>query len=367
MRFILIGGFLGAGKTTTIARLAAHYQKQGLRVGIVTNDQADDLVDTHNLRAQGFSVGEVAGACFCCHFTELTDTVARLDASEQPDVILAEPVGSCTDLAATVVQPLLQLHPDRFEVAPYGVILKPSHGRRILRNERQAGFSPKAAYIFTKQLEEADFILINRIDQLAVEEADELEKLLTEHHPGVPVLRISAREGIGFDALLETLEQQGRAGRRILELDYDIYAEGEAELGWLNSSLELKSEKPFSLDDLLLAVIQQLREQFAELQVETAHLKAIGIWEGSHGVANLVSSESLAELSLASDCQTNQVSLIVNARVAMDPEELQKQVGQAIEVIAGQFDACPGEAQTQSFRPGRPVPTHRLAAETGSS
>src|SRR5258706_11888746 len=86
--------------------------------------------------------------------------------NKQPDVILAEPVGSCTDLVATVVQPLRDLYGQRFEVAPYPVLFKPSHGLRILRNEADAGFSPKAAYIFRKQLEEADAIVINRVDEL---------------------------------------------------------------------------------------------------------------------------------------------------------------------------------------------------------
>ena len=167
MRFVMIGGFLGAGKTTTIARLAADYQAQGLKVGIVTNDQAADLVDTHHLRSKGFEVGEVAGACFCCNFNELTEVADQLQADQQPDVILAEPVGSCTDLVATVVQPLRRLHKDQFDVAPYGVILKPSHGRRILRNQANAGFSPKAAYIFRKQLEEAGFVIVDRVDELS--------------------------------------------------------------------------------------------------------------------------------------------------------------------------------------------------------
>ncbi len=38
--FILVGGSLGAGKTTTIARLARTYTDQGEKIGIVTNDQA---------------------------------------------------------------------------------------------------------------------------------------------------------------------------------------------------------------------------------------------------------------------------------------------------------------------------------------
>jgi hypothetical protein len=71
MRFIMIGGFLGAGKTTTLARLAQHYQSRGRRVGLVTNDQAQNLVDTNSLRAQGLTVEEVPGACFCCRFDDL--------------------------------------------------------------------------------------------------------------------------------------------------------------------------------------------------------------------------------------------------------------------------------------------------------
>src|SRR5438067_4633460 len=166
IRFIMVGGFLGAGKTTTLRRLARLYMDRGEKVGLVTNDQAQDLVDTHSLREQGFAVEEVAGACFCCKFNDLLDKVESLQASNRPDVILAEPVGSCTDLVATVVQPLKDLYGDRFQVAPYGVLFKPSHGLRILRNEASAGFSPKAAYIFHKQLEEADAILVNRIDEM---------------------------------------------------------------------------------------------------------------------------------------------------------------------------------------------------------
>src|SRR6516225_9305941 len=169
IRFVMVGGFLGAGKTTTLARLARHYLGRGQRVGLVTNDQAQDLVDTTSLRAQGFPVQEVPGACFCCRFDDLVGQVGKLEAAERPDVILAEPVGSCTDLVATVVQPLKDLYGERFEVAPYPVLFKPSHGLRILRDpspptplpsgERgrgEGGFSPKAAYIFRKQLEEAD-------------------------------------------------------------------------------------------------------------------------------------------------------------------------------------------------------------------
>lgn len=360
LRFVMLGGFLGAGKTTSIARLARMFQQRGRNVGIVTNDQAADLVDTMSLRSQGFDVGEVAGSCFCCNFNALTDTVDKLAEGDRPDVILAEPVGSCTDLVATVVQPLVQLFDARFEVAPYGVILKPSHGRKILRGEKRGGFSPKAEYIFLKQLEEADFVLINRTDELSVSDREELASLLTRRFPDVPAMFISAKSGEGFDDVYDFLGQRGNFGRRILELDYDLYAEGEAELGWLNASLTITGDKPWPLDDLLLQVVGRLRESLADANAEVAHLKAIGLWEGFYGVANLVSSDSAPELSLPSRCEATKAELVVNARVAIDPAVLETHVCRAVSAATGSLDIAAVFREIQSFRPGRPTPTHRI-------
>ena len=66
--------------------------------------------------------------------------------------------------------------------------------------------------------------------------------LVAAQFPGVPVLWLSAKTGEGFSALTEFLDLEGHFGRRILDIDYDIYAEGEAELGWLNSSLTVNAQ-----------------------------------------------------------------------------------------------------------------------------
>jgi G3E family GTPase len=364
IRFLMLGGFLGAGKTTTIARLARHYQSRGMKVGIVTNDQATDLVDTNSLRAQGFDVGEVPGACFCCNFNKLTETVGQLEKSARPDIVLAEPVGSCTDLVATVVRPLQQLFSSTFDVGPYAVLLKPSHGGRILRGEVRGGFSPQASYIFTKQLEEADLIVINRIDELAAGEAKSLAALLKEKYPQTPVIQMSAKTGAGFNALVEFVEQRGRFGQRIMDVDYDTYAVGEAELGWLNSSLTVTAEQPFDLDAMLVGIISHLQGSLVEIDAETAHLKVIGMADGLYGVANLVSSFSRPELSLASRGKVRQAQLVINARVATAPETLTQQVEAAVRAVCDAYDATPKFEQTQSFRPGRPVPTHRILQPT---
>lgn len=362
MRFVMVGGFLGAGKTTTLGRLARMYASQGKRVGVVTNDQAHDLVDTNTFRGQGLAVEEVPGACFCCRFEDLVARVGSLQDAEKPDVILAEPVGSCTDLVATVIQPLKDLYAGRFEVAPYAVLFKPSHGTRILRNQQAGGFSPKAAYIFKKQLEEADAILINRADELSGAEQDELVKLVGEQFPGTPVLKVSATTGAGFEALTQLLAQTGGFGRKILDIDYDTYAEGEAELGWLNATARLTSDKPFDLDVLLTAILAGLATVCRDLGGEVAHLKLIGMDDsGAFAVGNVISNDTAAKLSLPSRITPRDADLIVNARVAIDPAILEAEVRKVVAAECGKLGVSATFRTAQSLRPGRPVPTHRYA------
>src|SRR5215207_3721608 len=173
-RYIMIGGFLGAGKTTAVAALAQRLTDQGLRVGLITNDQGSELVDTAMLRSKGFATEEIPGGCFCCRFNSLVDAAERLTAATQPDVFIAEPVGSCTDLVATVTYPLRRIYGDSFLIAPVSVLIDPVRAARVLGIESGGSFSEKVVYIYKKQLEEADIIVINKIDLLAPSRIQEL-------------------------------------------------------------------------------------------------------------------------------------------------------------------------------------------------
>jgi Ni2+-binding GTPase involved in maturation of urease and hydrogenase len=363
VRFLMVGGFLGAGKTTAIARLARHFVDRGMRVALVTNDQAYGLVDTQSLRSQGFPVGEVTGACFCCKFNDLVETARQLTDDQQPDVILAEPVGSCTDLLATVIEPLRQLYREKYETGPLAVLLKPEHGQKILADEQGVGFSSKAAYIFLKQLEEADIIAINKVDKLPKAEVDKLITLVRERFPGKQVLSVSARQGTGFDQLVEACSNPRGSQAVSPEIDYDIYAEGEAELGWLNCTArieQLAGGAGFALDELLVQLVTRLSQVLAAAGAEPAHLKILGCADDTNAIANLVSSTSQVELSLASTARLSSAELTINARVAMAPEELTGVVEREVEELAREQGLTCSIENMQSFRPGRPVPTHRM-------
>jgi G3E family GTPase len=57
-KLILVGGFLGAGKTTLLAEAAKRLAKEGKSVGLITNDQAPELVDTRLLTGIGQSANK---------------------------------------------------------------------------------------------------------------------------------------------------------------------------------------------------------------------------------------------------------------------------------------------------------------------
>lgn len=264
-RLILVGGFLGAGKTTLLLQTARLLMERNLRVGLVTNDQGDDLVDTALALQQQMSVVEVAGGCFCCRFPDLLEGLRHLQQRVAPDVILAEPVGSCTDLLATVVRPLLTYDPGSFEIAPLTVLVD---ARRIPQR-----FSAEVQTLYQQQLAEAEIIALCKVDLLPSNESDETLRRIELRYAPTPVLKLSVQSGSGVEAWLEqVLATQSRAAKT-LAIDYQAYAAAEAQLGWLNASGVLHADTPFSARNWLSAWLRLFDETLAQRGATIAHVK----------------------------------------------------------------------------------------------
>src|SRR5262245_37248193 len=242
--YVMVGGFLGAGKTTAMLRLAEHLTSRGRKVGLITNDQSTGLVDTSIVTAKGFPVQEITGGCFCCRFNSLTDAADRLTRDARPDVFLAEPVGSCTDLRATVQYPLRRLYGDDYNVAPLSVLVDPKRAARVLGLEAGPAFSAKVLYVYEKQLEEADIIVINKSDLLNDAERDALQRGLRERFPQAQIATVSARTGENLEDWFGRLAEP-LVPRPAMDIDYDTYADGEALLGWVNATIQLSSSASF--------------------------------------------------------------------------------------------------------------------------
>lgn len=368
-RYIMIGGFLGAGKTTSVARLAERLTKQGLRVGLITNDQGTELVDTAMLRSRGFATEEISGGCFCCRFNSLVDAANKLDAATRPDVFIAEPVGSCTDLVATVTYPLRRIYGESFSIAPLSVLVDPVRAARVLGLEEGGKFSEKVLYIYRKQLEEADLIVINKVELVDASRLEKLRAKLAAEFPHVQVISISARTGAGLDEWFARLDSAEQIARDTMPVDYALYGEGEALLGWLNATVALRGVRgEFDGNQAVRALCQSLQRRLSEAGAEVAHLKmTLSPDEGLSDLAviNLVRNDHVPELSQTLSAPMVSGQLIINLRAEAGPQRLHEELTVALtEVFAAGGEVSATLDHLESFQPGQPTPTHRDVVES---
>jgi G3E family GTPase len=360
----MIGGFLGAGKTTAVARLARRLTDQGLQVGLITNDQGSDLVDTVMLRSRGFATEEIPGGCFCCRFNSLAEAAHKLTATARPDVFIAEPVGSCTDLVATVTYPLRRIYGDNFSIAPLSVLVDPIRALRVFGLEPGGKFSEKVLYIYRKQLEEADIIVINKCDLLDAARRQTLRGKLAREFPSAEVFEVSARQGDGLDSWFNRITTAEQTARLAMEVDYELYAEGEALLGWLNCTVQLEGRDPFDANAALQRLAGEMQTRLEREGAEVAHLKmTFSPEEGLAGIAviNLVRNDYVAEVSLVLDEPVNGGQLIINLRAEAAPDLLRDSVRDALAALAGHVAGLEARLEhLEHFRPGKPQPTHRI-------
>jgi G3E family GTPase len=362
-RYLMVGGFLGAGKTTAMLKIAERLQSEGHRVGLITNDQSVGLVDTAMVNSHDFPVEEITGGCFCCKFNSLVEASRNLATDARPDVFLAEPVGSCTDLQATVAYPMREMYGDEYAVAPLSVLVDPIRASRILGLAAGNNFSDKVTYIYLKQLEEADVIVINKSDLLTGEQVEGLSKALRSRFPRARVLAISARHGTNLDSWLEAVWRGDSPEGPSMEVDYDTYAEGEALLGWMNCTAVLSAATPFDGNRLVRELAAQFQARLMTASAEIAHLKmTLAPDEGNDlAVLNLVRNDHRPELSHSLKEPLTAGELLVNLRAEVAPEFLRETVLGVVDEVAKASRVTAEIRNLESFRPGRPTPTHRLA------
>jgi G3E family GTPase len=359
-----VGGFLGAGKTTALQQAARELNRRHRKVGIITNDQGTELVDTHIMRQQGVPTREIVGGCFCCKFDELVEAADAILEKEQPDIILAEAVGSCTDLSATVYQPLRRYYGDRYQLAPLSILVEPDR-IRALSTGSEGRFPDSVRYLFERQLAEADLILLNKTDTIDPVERRAVTALIRDAIGNVPVHPMSALTAAGVPEWVDHLLGGGPAGARVLEIDYETYAAAEAALGWLNATVDLFAASTFSPKDVAEFFVRQVQRGANENNMGIAHFKAlvaaganadhIALTDGRgeprwRGVANFVAADKL--------------SLIINARIRTSPDELGRLIDQSLATSAETFALRTVMRHKECFSPSKPVPVHRMTADS---
>ncbi|MCA1584966.1 MAG: cobalamin biosynthesis protein P47K, partial [Acidobacteria bacterium] len=216
-------------------------------------------------------------------------------------------------------------------------------------------------YIYRKQLEEADVLVINKVDRLSPERLATMRLALEARFPAARIVAISARTGEGVAGWIDGLLTADGHGR-VLDIDYDTYADGEALLGWLNCTATLAGAD-VEADDLLRDLAGAIHRDLAADGVEIAHLKLTLVPFDGHGISviNATRMDVAPELAFSLDAQVDRAEITVNLRAEADPVRLEQAVRNALGARRGNAVAI-DVTHLERFRPGRPVPTHRMAA-----
>lgn len=354
----VIGGFLGAGKTTSILEISKILISEGKRVGIVTNDQGSSLVDTNFLKKSGLSVLEVTGGCFCCNFEEFSKKVDELSENMMPDIILAEPVGSCTDLVATIFKPLKLKYTKKFSLSPLSVIADPKRIRKLMLEE--SNFPSEINYLFKKQLEEADIIVLNKIDTLPKGEADFMVSFLKQNFRGANVITVSAKDNRGIEEWISMVSGSPAPEKPSLSIDYITYGSAEGYLGWLNSTALLCSNEPHDANVLIDDFLGLAKDELKSKGLEIAHLKVYEISKEGFAKASITDTSDEINFDKRMHDKVIAATLIVNARVSSPPDILDKVISDALDYACRKYNVSINSMETRSFKPSQPNPRYRI-------
>jgi Ni2+-binding GTPase involved in maturation of urease and hydrogenase len=341
---VLVGGFLGAGKTTLIVAAARELERRGVKCAVILNDQGEDLVDTQYAAMHGLTAGEVTGGCFCCRLSDLVGAMDRMR-SHEPQVIFAEPVGSCTDLSATVFHPLND-NAASYRLAPLTVLVDPTRAESVSRGESAVD----VAFLFSKQVEEADLICITKADV-----HPEIDRSL---FPGRQVRQLSAVTGQGVAAWLdEVLSGALPRGGTTLDIDYDRYAAAEAALAWMNLRAIFRPRRAMPPALVLGPVMDGIEASLREEGLAVVHLK--GLVESPTGhikAAYTAPGEGMVVEGDLTASPAPEHELRINVRALGEPERLHRIVEQHVRRLEGELH----ELRLQAFRPSPPQPERRV-------
>ena len=348
MRIHLVGGFLGAGKTTAIIQAARTLMAQGVKVGVVTNDKGKHLVDTAFFRSAALPTAEVAGGCFRCNFDELEKRINQLKEEARPEVIFAESVGSCADMAATVLEPLLRLQDEQADPTSFSVFVD----ARLLRMWLlgiELPFSDEVQYIFEKQIEEAGLLVINKKDLLSAEDLIEVKQLAVERFPQKDILLQDSIRADGGKGWLNWLNSTtGAPELPETEIDYDRYDAGGRQLAWLDEQITIWADDAIAAaQEMIEILVKALHEEV----IPIGHLKFFLDWDVGDCKLSFPTLEETDWQAQLNGFTAGKVEMLVNGRIQAAPAKLNRMIAAALDTMANRTGIQYERQENAYFRP----------------
>ncbi len=153
MKILLVGGFLGSGKTSFILKLAHHMiEDLGIaNIVILENEIGEISVDDKVLKGSGYQVKGLFAGCVCCTLAgELPSTVRQIERDINPDWIIMEATGVA--------------FPYSIKENVEGALGLKCKIVCLTDAQRWKRLFAAMDHLFRYQLMEADVVLVNKVD-----------------------------------------------------------------------------------------------------------------------------------------------------------------------------------------------------------
>lgn len=337
IRFMVVSGFLGAGKTTTMIALGEHMDKNHGHVGLIANDLGANLVDTNLTQTSGCTVEEIASGCICYQMDNTIDKIRRLKDRDGCVFVMSDIPGCGVGALDHTYHRLADDCADWITLSPFMVIVDPERLRMLLPEKADINLPEELVYLMKLQLEEADLVVLNKTDLLSEEEIASDVAFLEEACPDVPVMAISALEKTGIPELADYLTTHVSALKNFSVRDDEKFAEAETKLTWYNRRMFFKTLDGGKIDCNAVVddIIEGIRMGLIERKRNVPHLKTFATaGAGDFNKCSLIGVDYDIEHTQLFIRDHKKFSMIINARAVCESRPLARIVDDAID------DAC---------------------------
>ncbi len=341
-KFMVVSGFLGAGKTTSMIAFTEYINKNIGKAAIIANDLgAKNLVDAGYTSTTGCSVTEIAGGCICYQTENLVDKIRRLRDVENADIVMSDIPGCGVGALDHVYHKLNSDYGKEFELAPFMVIVDPERLRMIMPEKADINLPEEMIYLLSSQLEEADCIVLNKIDLLTDDEIEKYLSFLRKVCPNIPVFAISAREKKNIKEVVEYFMSH-ESKLKVVDIGYGgaEFLAAESKLSWYNRRFFLKAKdgKEFDCNAFIDDFIEAIRIKLVKNKRNVPHLKIFAVGgENDFGKASLLGIDYKTEYDKKIQKKYNKLRVIINIRAACESQLLAGLIDEALKEVSEMY------------------------------
>ena len=355
-RMLVLGGYLGAGKTTLAVNLAKTLkERRGKSVSIIMNDQGDVLVDTEYSKDAGFDTRDIMGGCFCTNFDKFVSSARTLVNSGKPDVIIAEPIGTSTNIMSSVVAPMRSLHPDEFSVAPFTVVVDCVRALDILSVKEKKDIDT-VDIIPAHQMKEAEVIVLTKTDLVSKETVSDVRKAIEGILPGIRIIETSSADLRNIDDIIDIILSDEMSTKAPLGEKNQGFAFEKAKLGWYSGTFDLIPSDDVDMYSLETELMKGVAQEYGARSI--VHVKVLIESPESAAKMSLVQENMQVDGIYGSRYIRTKGKLVLNARVVSPPKRLEETMRRLVEDAQKRYPMELVKTGEKCFTPKPESPSH---------